>query len=269
MEVLGRDHRFETEPFKTDCNVHCNDDSEAEVNVSKLMEPCAEFKGQVQDSDSNDYGSAFDVGVFEGKLRLVHAGGINNEMLEDKLDGPVHSGGLKQESQHSDAGQWQEGKERVLKHVEDKYHAEICRLSTRQSRQVMAFSRATNFNQLITLDLKTRHKKKDEGYVYDGYGDGDGSLKMMAMEVRLEMTKMIARVTLKMKLMIMKMKILKMMDMKIEMEVRKMIVMVTLKTMLMCMKMKVEVLKMMAMKMKMERLRMIIMGMKMKPKIRD
>ena len=67
------------------------------------------------------------------------------------------------------AGKWKEPMEKILKKIEEKCTAKICELPRKQTRPVVAFPRTNAFNQLLTLDLKIRHKKKSILYMIDDF----------------------------------------------------------------------------------------------------
>ena len=70
------------------------------------------------------------------------------------------------------SGKWDEKMEDVLKKVEEKCKVLSCRLfPTRKRKPVIAFPRATQVGQVLTLDLKIRTKKgkKDILYLIDGF----------------------------------------------------------------------------------------------------
>ena len=67
------------------------------------------------------------------------------------------------------AGKWKPGMEEVLRQVEKQCTLVRCRMPVRMARPVVAFSRATQVGQLLTLDLKIRHGKKPILYIIDGF----------------------------------------------------------------------------------------------------
>ena len=67
------------------------------------------------------------------------------------------------------AGKWKPGMEEVLRKVEKQCTLVRCRMPVRMTRPVVAFSRATQVGQLLTLDLKIRHGKNPILYIIDGF----------------------------------------------------------------------------------------------------
>ena len=67
------------------------------------------------------------------------------------------------------AGRWEDGMMTVLEKVEKKCEAKICKLGGkgRNHKPVVAFPRATCFAEIVTLDLKIRHKKRPILYLID------------------------------------------------------------------------------------------------------
>ena len=69
------------------------------------------------------------------------------------------------------AGRWKPGMEAVLQDIEDKCELLQCRLPvpSKSTKPVVAFPRATRFNELLSLDLKLRHLKKPILYMIDTF----------------------------------------------------------------------------------------------------
>ena len=66
------------------------------------------------------------------------------------------------------AARWEEGMEEILGEIEAKCSNVKCHLkSGRSTKPVVAMPRATRLNQLMTLDLKVRHKKRPILYIID------------------------------------------------------------------------------------------------------
>ena len=66
------------------------------------------------------------------------------------------------------ASRWEEGMEEILCEIETKCSNVKCHLkSGRSTKPVVAMPRATRLNQLMTLDLKVRHKKRPILYIID------------------------------------------------------------------------------------------------------
>ena len=75
----------------------------------------------------------------------------------------AHSGRLRKLIET--AGRWKPGMEKVLEKIQKEYTATVCRAKC--TRPVVAFPRATQFGEILSLDLKIRDKKKDILYLID------------------------------------------------------------------------------------------------------